>query len=163
PDVVIECTGAATLVVDTMNRTSSGGIVCLAGVSSGGHTLSIDVGLLNRSLVLENDVIFGSVNANRRHYEAAAQALARADRVRLVDFMPRRSSVSDLIRLVIGVRGYVAMRMELILRFDYGATVPWVTRLPEGGGIRAIAGPDLVVLRTPTNLRGVDKTTVSEF
>jgi GH15 family glucan-1,4-alpha-glucosidase len=83
--------------------------------------------------------------------------------VRVVDFMPMRSTVSDLIRLVVGVRGRVDMRMEFILRFDYGTSVPWVTQLPDGGGVRAIAGPDLVVLRTPVALRGVDRTTVSEF
>jgi threonine dehydrogenase-like Zn-dependent dehydrogenase len=63
-------------------------------VSSGGHTLCLDVGLLNRTLVLENDVIFGSVNANRRHYEAAAQALARADRDWLERVIARRVPLS---------------------------------------------------------------------
>jgi glucose 1-dehydrogenase len=52
---------------------------CLAGISSGSHKLAIDVGLLNRTMVLENDVVFGTVNANRRYYEAVADALAKAD------------------------------------------------------------------------------------
>jgi GH15 family glucan-1,4-alpha-glucosidase len=77
--------------------------------------------------------------------------------------MPMRDGVPDLVRIVVGRRGRVSMRMELILRFDYGASVPWVTRLPDNSGIRAIAGPDLVVLRTPARLRGVDLTTASEF
>ncbi len=55
------------------------GIVCLTGVSSGGRTIPVDAGALNRELVLENNVVFGSVNANRRHYEQAAAALGRAD------------------------------------------------------------------------------------
>ncbi|MDH8168631.1 hypothetical protein QIG48_27465, partial [Klebsiella pneumoniae] len=67
------------MIVDAINRTASAGIVCLAGISSGGHKIDIDVGLLNLTMVLENDVIFGSVNANRRHYEAAAHALSRAN------------------------------------------------------------------------------------
>jgi GH15 family glucan-1,4-alpha-glucosidase len=83
--------------------------------------------------------------------------------VTLIDFMPIRSTVSDVVRIVRGNRGRVAMRMELILRFDYGEYVPWVTRLPDNSGVRAIAGPDQVVLRTEVHLRGKDKTTVSEF
>jgi len=83
--------------------------------------------------------------------------------VTLIDFMPMRDTASDVVRIVAGRRGRVRMRMELILRFDYGASVPWVTRLSDNGGIRAIAGPDLVVLRTPAPLHGEDATTVSEF
>jgi glucose 1-dehydrogenase len=79
-DVVIECTGVGQLIFDVMDSTATDGIVCLTGVSSGGRDLPIDAGLINRRLVLGNDVVFGSVNANRRHYEAGAQALAEADR-----------------------------------------------------------------------------------
>jgi GH15 family glucan-1,4-alpha-glucosidase len=82
--------------------------------------------------------------------------------VTLVDFMPPRGSNSDIVRLVRGERGRVHMRMELILRFDYGRAVPWVTRLPDGA-LRAIAGPDMVVLRTPVAVAGKDLTTVAEF
>ena len=59
-----------------MTRTAPSGIVCLAGVSSGGHAISFDLGDINRHMVLENDVIFGSVNANRSHYEAASERSA---------------------------------------------------------------------------------------
>ena len=79
PDVVIECTGVSSLVFDAMEHMSPNGVLCLTGVSSGGHSIDVDAGLLNRSLVLSNQAIVGSVNANRRHYEAAAAALARAD------------------------------------------------------------------------------------
>ena len=89
-DVVLECTGVAQLVVDVMSRNAPGAIVCLTGVSSGGRELGLDVGALNRSLVLENDVVFGSVNANRRHYEAAARALAAADHDWLDGLITRR-------------------------------------------------------------------------
>ena len=82
----------------------------------------------------------------------------------LIDFMTLEDGeVSDLIRIVAGKRGRVAMEMELALRFDYGYSVPWVTRLPEGGGIRAIAGPDMVVLRTPVEMHGEGLTTVARF
>jgi threonine dehydrogenase-like Zn-dependent dehydrogenase len=90
PDIVIECTGAASVVLDVMNRNAPEGIICLAGVSSGGHKLQFDVGALNRAMVLENDVVFGSVNANRRHYRAAADALAKADKDWLGRLITRR-------------------------------------------------------------------------
>jgi threonine dehydrogenase-like Zn-dependent dehydrogenase len=79
PDVVVECTGVASLVFDAMEHMGPNGVLCLTGVSSGGHSIDVDAGLLNRSLVLANQAIVGSVNANRRHYEAAATALAKAD------------------------------------------------------------------------------------
>ena len=79
PDVVIECTGVASVVIDAINCTGRDGVTCLTGVSPTGRSLRLDVGSLNRTAVLENDAIVGSVNANRRHYEAGARALARAD------------------------------------------------------------------------------------
>ncbi len=82
--------------------------------------------------------------------------------VRLVDFMPLRGTSSDLVRMVIGERGSMPMRMEMVLRFDYGAVVPWVSRI-EDGALRAVAGPDMVVLRTPVALHGRDLTTVASF
>ncbi len=82
--------------------------------------------------------------------------------VLITDFMPPRGEASDVIRIVTGERGRVAIRTELILRFDYGHIVPWVTRM-EDGALRAIAGADMVVLRTPVPLRGEDMHTVSDF
>ncbi|HML14532.1 MAG TPA: glycoside hydrolase family 15 protein [Xanthobacteraceae bacterium] len=80
----------------------------------------------------------------------------------LIDFMPLRGRNSNVVRLVTGEHGRVVMFMELILRFGYGAIVPWVTRLDDQM-LRAIAGPDMVVLRTPISFRGEDMTTVGEF
>jgi GH15 family glucan-1,4-alpha-glucosidase len=82
--------------------------------------------------------------------------------VELVDFIGLRHGFSDIVRLVRGLRGRVSMQTEFILRFDYGAVVPWVERLEEGG-ISAIGGPERVVLRTPVPLRGEDLKTVGEF
>lgn len=73
-----------------ISRTAPGGIVCLGGISSGSHSIGIDVGLVNRTMVLENDAVFGSVNANRRHYQAAADALANADPAWLSRLITRR-------------------------------------------------------------------------
>ena len=76
--------------------------------------------------------------------------------------MPIRGKYSDLVRIVRGLRGKVQMCMELALRFDYGRSVPWVTRLDDGA-LRAISGPDMVVLRTDAPLRGENMKTISEF
>ena len=81
--------------------------------------------------------------------------------VMLVDFMPPEGTQSEVVRTVAGVRGEVSMHVELVLRFGYGALVPWVTRY--GQGLRAIAGPDMVVLYTDVPLRGEDLTSVADF
>jgi GH15 family glucan-1,4-alpha-glucosidase len=83
--------------------------------------------------------------------------------VTLVDFMPVRDRRSDLVRMVRGRRGRVAMEMELILRFDYGASVPWVTRFADGKGISAISGPDKAVLCSPVPLDNRDMKTRAQF
>jgi GH15 family glucan-1,4-alpha-glucosidase len=80
----------------------------------------------------------------------------------LIDFMPLPGEDTHMVRIVRGLRGKVRMQMNLSLRFDYGRSVPWVTRM-EDGSLRAIAGPNMVVLRTPAQLRGENLHTVSEF
>ena len=87
-DVVVECTGAAELIADVLGKTGRNGIVCLTGVTSAGRRL-LTSGLA-RELVLENDVIFGTVNANRRHYEEATRVLADSDRSWLDRLVTRR-------------------------------------------------------------------------
>jgi GH15 family glucan-1,4-alpha-glucosidase len=82
--------------------------------------------------------------------------------VELVDFMPPRDGSADLVRVVRGVRGRVDLSTEFILRFDYGSIVPWVEHL-NGGGLRAVAGPDMAVLRTSVPLHGRNFTTVGDF
>jgi threonine dehydrogenase-like Zn-dependent dehydrogenase len=90
PDVIIECTGVSSVILDAMSHIGIGGVMCLTGVSSGGHLIDFDEGALNRNMVLENVAVVGSVNANRRHYELAAQALADADRDWLSGLVNRR-------------------------------------------------------------------------
>ncbi len=94
-DVTIECTGVAQLVLDAMTHSGPDGIVCLTGVSSGGHEIRLDAGMLNRTMVLGNDVVFGSVNANRRHYQLGADALAAADAGWLERLITRRVPLSS--------------------------------------------------------------------
>jgi glucose 1-dehydrogenase len=90
PDIVVEATGAASVVFDAIANTGTYGITCLTGVSTPGRRISIDAGADNRQIVLENDVVVGSVNANLRHYQAAADALARADLTWLQQLITRR-------------------------------------------------------------------------
>ena len=82
--------------------------------------------------------------------------------VMLIDFMPIRGRNPDCVRIVVGERGSVKMYTELVLRFGYGEIVPWVRKLGDGS-LRAIAGPDMVVLRTPVHLRGENMKTVGAF
>lgn len=80
----------------------------------------------------------------------------------VIDFMTRREGASDLVRIVKGLRGKVAMHTELIVRFDYGSVVPWVSRRDDGRR-EIIAGPDRLLLAADTPLRGVDFRTVGKF
>jgi glucose 1-dehydrogenase len=95
PDVLMECTGAPALIGEILDRTAPAGIVCLLGVTAPGHECRLDVGRINRTLVLDNDTIFGAVNANRMHYVLAAQALQRADRSWLARLITRRVPIDQ--------------------------------------------------------------------
>jgi threonine dehydrogenase-like Zn-dependent dehydrogenase len=90
PDIVIECTGATEVITGVLGHTAPSGIVCLAGVTSPGRHADVDIGLFNRNMVLSNEVVFGTVNANRTHYEMAADALAGADKKWLDRLITRR-------------------------------------------------------------------------
>jgi GH15 family glucan-1,4-alpha-glucosidase len=82
-------------------------------------------------------------------------------KVAIVDCMPIRSEEPNLVRMVVGKHGVVRMKMQLVIRFDYGSVVPWVRRIDSG--ISAVGGPDTLRLHTPVNLRGEGMTTVAEF
>jgi GH15 family glucan-1,4-alpha-glucosidase len=108
----------------------------------------------------------GEVTAVSRRYRPGTLVLETEfttphGRVRLIDCMPPRERTPDVLRVVEGIEGSVPMRMELILRFDYGSVVPWVHR--DDDGLHAVGGPDAVVLRTPVDLRGEQLTTVADF
>jgi threonine dehydrogenase-like Zn-dependent dehydrogenase len=89
-DVIMECTGAPPVISGVLSRSAADGVVCLLGVSAPGGVQALDLGSLNRQVVLDNRVIFGSVNANRRHYEAAIAALAAADQAWLRRLITRQ-------------------------------------------------------------------------
>lgn len=108
----------------------------------------------------------GTVKASRRRYRADTLILetemeTSEGAIRLIDFMPPRGENPDIIRIVEGLRGNVRVKMELVIRFDYGHVIPWVRQ--KHGGLEAIAGPDALILRTPVKTRGEDLTTVAEF
>ncbi|MFL6797652.1 MAG: glucose 1-dehydrogenase [Xanthobacteraceae bacterium] len=90
PDILIECTGIASVVRECLPSIGPAGIICLTGVSAPGKTFDVDLGQLNRTAVLNNECVFGTVNANRRHYEQAASALAKADKEWLGGLITRR-------------------------------------------------------------------------
>ena len=82
--------------------------------------------------------------------------------VMVIDFMPLRDGESNVVRTVVGLRGSVAMKTQIILRFGYGSIVPWVSRLDDGS-LRAIAGPDMIIIKSEVPLRGEGLTTVADF
>lgn len=90
PDVVIECTGVGQVIAESIVKVGAGGVVCLTGVGSGGRTLGLPTADVATELVLQNNVVVGSVNANRRHFYRAAQALAAADHEWLARLVSRR-------------------------------------------------------------------------
>jgi GH15 family glucan-1,4-alpha-glucosidase len=105
-------------------------------------------------------------NSSRRYWDNTlileTRFVTAGGEVALIDFMPPRGHASDVVRLVRGVRGRVKLTMQLVIRFGFGADIPWV-RKTEDGALLAIAGQDMTVLRTPVETRGEDLTTVAEF
>jgi GH15 family glucan-1,4-alpha-glucosidase len=105
-------------------------------------------------------------NSSRRYWDNSlileTRFVTAGGEVALIDFMPPRGHASDVVRLVRGVRGRVKLTMQLVIRFGFGADIPWV-RKTEDGALLAIAGQDMTVLRTPVETRGEDLTTVAEF
>lgn len=96
PDIIIEATGVSNLAFDAMANTAPFGIVCLTGVYPPGRAISVGAGRAYREMVLENDVLLGSVNANLRHYSTAAEALANADPDWLDRLITRRVPLSNV-------------------------------------------------------------------
>jgi threonine dehydrogenase-like Zn-dependent dehydrogenase len=98
PDVIMECTGVSRVITDSLQAISPGGIVCLTGVGSGGEAAGIPAADVAAQLVLANNVVIGSVNANKRHWYKAAQRLAQADHDWLGRLITRRERPEDFAR-----------------------------------------------------------------
>jgi GH15 family glucan-1,4-alpha-glucosidase len=112
-------------------------------ISPAGKILSVERRYRQGTLILETDYVTAD------------------GRVTIIDCMPPRTAEPDVVRMVVGREGNVAMRMELVIRYDYGSIVPWVRHTERG--IRAIAGPEAMVLDTPLSLRGENMQTVADF
>jgi threonine dehydrogenase-like Zn-dependent dehydrogenase len=98
PDVIVECTGVGSVIADSIQKVGAGGIVCLTGVGAGGIVATRAVADVAAAVVLKNNVVVGSVNANKRHWYKAAQALARADRQWLSRLITRREKPEDFMQ-----------------------------------------------------------------
>lgn len=113
PDIVIEATGANQVVLDALSATGSYGVTCLTGVTSAGRRLAFDVGGANREIVLENDAVIGSVNANLSHYRAGAEVLGRADAGWLGRLVTDRVPLADAVAAFEGEPGGIKTVIEL--------------------------------------------------
>jgi threonine dehydrogenase-like Zn-dependent dehydrogenase len=98
PDVIVECTGVGQVIKDAITEIGAGGVVCLTGVGAGGSTFGSAAADIAAAVVLKNNVVVGSVNANRRHWYKAAQVLARADRSWLARLVTRREPPEEFKR-----------------------------------------------------------------
>jgi threonine dehydrogenase-like Zn-dependent dehydrogenase len=98
PDVIVECTGVGQVIADAIQAIGAGGVVCLTGVGSGGRQTGLTTADVAAEMVLRNNVVFGSVNANKRHWYRAGEALARADRAWLERLVTRRERPEDFAR-----------------------------------------------------------------
>ena len=95
PDIVVECTGVGQVIADSMRAVAAGGVVCLTGVGTGGQTATLATADVAAEMVLRNTVVVGSVNANKRHWYKAGEALSRADPSWLARLLTRRERPED--------------------------------------------------------------------
>ncbi len=98
PDVIVECTGVGQVIADSIQAVAPGGVVCLTGVGSGGRTVGLATADVASNVVLRNNVVVGSVNANKRHWYKAGEVLARADRAWLGRLVTRCEPPAEFMR-----------------------------------------------------------------
>jgi glucose 1-dehydrogenase len=98
PDIIVECTGVGQVITDSIQSIGAGGIVCLTGVGTGGRTTGLATADMAAGAVLRNNVVVGSVNANKRHWYKAGEVLARADRSWLARLLTRCERPEDFMR-----------------------------------------------------------------
>jgi len=94
PDVLMDCSGAPSVIRDVLGNTAASGIACLVGVTESGHDFAVDVGALNQTMVLDKNNLFGTVNANKMQYQMAGEAFRHADR-RWLDMMITRREPAE--------------------------------------------------------------------
>lgn len=113
PDVIVECTGVPALIAEALEGLGTGGVLCLAGVSPTGTTVDLDLGSIGRAVVLGNKAVFGSVNANRRHYVQGSRALMAADRSFLSRLVSRTVPLDDFAQAFSHQDGDVKVVLEI--------------------------------------------------
>jgi threonine dehydrogenase-like Zn-dependent dehydrogenase len=101
PDVIMECTGSGGVIAESIAKVAASGVVCLTGVGHGGHIPNLPTANMASAAVLKNNVIFGSVNANKRHWFKAGEALAKADRAWLARLITRRESPENFAKALV--------------------------------------------------------------
>ena len=113
PDIVMECTGVGEVISESISRVAASGVVCLTGVGHGGPVPTMPMADIGSSAVLRNNIVFGSVNANKRHWYKAAEALARAERAWLARLITGRERPEDFAKAL--SRG--AQHIKVIIQF----------------------------------------------
>jgi glucose 1-dehydrogenase len=113
PDLVMECTGVGDVISDVITQVAASGIVCLTGVGHGGSLPKMPMADIASSAVLKNNIVFGSVNANKRHWYKAAEALARADRAWLARMITGRQSPENFAKAL----GRGAQDIKVVIQF----------------------------------------------
>ena len=98
PDIIVECTGVGQVIADSIQTIGAGGVVCLTGVGSGGPSSPLPTADVGAEIVLRNNIVVGTVNANKRHWYKATQVLARADRSWLARLLTRRAPPEEFMR-----------------------------------------------------------------
>ena len=98
PDVIVECTGVGQVIADSIQTIGAGGVVCLTGVGSGGPSGTLPTADVAAEIVLRNNIVVGTVNANKRHWYKATQVLTRADRSWLARLLTRREPPEEFMR-----------------------------------------------------------------
>jgi threonine dehydrogenase-like Zn-dependent dehydrogenase len=109
----MECTGVGELISDVISDVAASGVVCLTGVGHGGSLPTIPMADVGSTAVLKNNVVIGSVNANKRHWYKAAEALARADRSWLARLITGRERPEDFAKAL--ARG--AQQIKVVIQF----------------------------------------------
>ena len=111
PDIVMECTGVPDIITALLSHVATDSVICLTGVGAQARR-EFDIGEFNRTMVLNNGTVFGTVNANRQHYAAAADALARADRGWLARLITRRVPLADFAEALRKQKGDIKVVIE---------------------------------------------------
>ena len=132
--MIIECTGVGQVIADSIQAVAPGGVVCLTGVGSGGRTVGLPTADMASNVVLRNNVVVGSVNANKRHWYKAGQVLARADPAWLARLVTRREPPAEFMRALAAAAGRHQGRHPVCGGMIVAGTLPRIVLLATVAG-----------------------------